>query len=202
MPRMRGVGGQLLPHCPPRDCASKTPIKAKVVPCTTKYKKIRRSVLASSQVERVVPFNLLTAPTNVRIVIDAHIDCSSGNNSNETNNTYLEINEAMNIDSLIRDARKKRKTTARAVNARLPEARVIYCSATGASKPHNIGSQPICHRRHRPDHLVHRPRLTPLLRRRRRRSLLPQPIAMMRAQEADPINLEVLLALGVSHTNG
>ncbi|KAB2074335.1 hypothetical protein ES319_A07G147300v1 [Gossypium barbadense] len=62
-------------------------------------------------------------------------------------------------------------------------------------------SQPICHRRHRPDHLVHRPRLTPLLRRRRRRSLLPQPIAMMRAQEADPINLEVLLALGVSHTN-
>jgi len=26
--------------------------------------------------------------------------------------------------------------------------------------------------------------------------------AMMRAQEADPTNLEVLLALGVSHTNG
>lgn len=26
--------------------------------------------------------------------------------------------------------------------------------------------------------------------------------AMMRAQEADPMNLEVLLALGVSHTNG
>lgn len=26
--------------------------------------------------------------------------------------------------------------------------------------------------------------------------------AMMRAQEADPANLEVLLALGVSHTNG
>lgn len=26
--------------------------------------------------------------------------------------------------------------------------------------------------------------------------------AMMRAQEADPSNLEVLLALGVSHTNG
>jgi len=25
---------------------------------------------------------------------------------------------------------------------------------------------------------------------------------MMRAQEADPTNLEVLLALGVSHTNG
>lgn len=72
--------------------------------------------MASSQVERVVPFNLLTAPTNVRIVVDAHIDCSSGNNSNETNSTYLEINEAMNIDSLIRDARKKRKTIARAVN--------------------------------------------------------------------------------------
>lgn len=26
--------------------------------------------------------------------------------------------------------------------------------------------------------------------------------AMMRAQEADPTNLEVLLALGVSYTNG
>ena len=26
--------------------------------------------------------------------------------------------------------------------------------------------------------------------------------AMMRSQEADPTNLEVLLALGVSHTNG
>jgi peroxin-5 len=26
--------------------------------------------------------------------------------------------------------------------------------------------------------------------------------AMMRAQEADPTNLEVLLSLGVSHTNG
>lgn len=26
--------------------------------------------------------------------------------------------------------------------------------------------------------------------------------AMMRAQDADPTNLEVLLALGVSHTNG
>jgi hypothetical protein len=26
--------------------------------------------------------------------------------------------------------------------------------------------------------------------------------AMMRAQEANPTNLEVLLALGVSHTNG
>lgn len=33
--------------------------------------------------------------------------------------------------------------------------------------------------------------------------LLWQAIAsMMRAQEADPTNLEVLLALGVSHTNG
>lgn len=32
--------------------------------------------------------------------------------------------------------------------------------------------------------------------------LLQAIAAMMRAQEVDPTNLEVLLALGVSHTNG
>ncbi|KAH1031707.1 hypothetical protein J1N35_043881 [Gossypium stocksii] len=63
-------------------------------------------MVASSRVKRVVPINLLTAPTNVRIVTNVGIDRSFENNSAKTDSISHEINEAIDIDYLIRGARK------------------------------------------------------------------------------------------------
>ncbi|KAH1121456.1 hypothetical protein J1N35_004616 [Gossypium stocksii] len=46
MSRMRGAHGQLFPHCPPRERASKTLVEANIFPCTTKYEKMHRALRA------------------------------------------------------------------------------------------------------------------------------------------------------------
>ncbi|PPR95940.1 hypothetical protein GOBAR_AA24728 [Gossypium barbadense] len=55
--------------------------------------------------------NLLTAPTNHRVVADAGINHSFGDSSSETNSISCKTNEAMDIDSFISGARMRRKTT-------------------------------------------------------------------------------------------
>lgn len=54
--------------------------------------------------------NLLIAPTNHRVVVDTGINHNSGDNSSETDSISRELNEAMDIGSLISGASKKRKT--------------------------------------------------------------------------------------------
>ncbi|PPS15778.1 hypothetical protein GOBAR_AA04794 [Gossypium barbadense] len=54
--------------------------------------------------------NLLTAPTNHRVVVDTGINHNSGENLSETDSISCELNEAMDIGSLISGTSKKRKT--------------------------------------------------------------------------------------------
>ncbi|MBA0751926.1 hypothetical protein Gogos_000814 [Gossypium gossypioides] len=54
-------------------------------------------MLASSWVERVAPINLLTAPTNVRIVGGADTAQALGSDSEETLNTFLEMEDALGL---------------------------------------------------------------------------------------------------------
>ncbi|PPS18292.1 hypothetical protein GOBAR_AA02283 [Gossypium barbadense] len=60
--------------------------------------------------------NLLIALTNLRLVADVSINRNPENNSSEINNISCEINEAMDIDVLIRGTCRKHKTTAGAIN--------------------------------------------------------------------------------------
>ncbi|PPD82032.1 hypothetical protein GOBAR_DD21035 [Gossypium barbadense] len=45
--------------------------------------------------------NLLTTPTDYRIVADAGIDCSSGKISSDTDSVFREINKAMDMDLVV-----------------------------------------------------------------------------------------------------
>lgn len=58
--------------------------------------------------------NLLTAPTNHRVVVDVKINCNSRGSSSETDIISREINEDIDINSLTSGARKKRKAIAKA----------------------------------------------------------------------------------------
>ncbi|KAH1073490.1 hypothetical protein J1N35_025818 [Gossypium stocksii] len=60
--------------------------------------------------------NLLIALIDLRLVANVGIDCSFGNNSSRTNNISREINEAMDIDALIRGTSRKRKAAAGGYN--------------------------------------------------------------------------------------
>ncbi|KAK5775773.1 hypothetical protein PVK06_043713 [Gossypium arboreum] len=60
--------------------------------------------------------NLLIALTDLRLVADVSINRNPENNSSEINNISCEINEAMDIDVLIRGTCRKHKTTAGAIN--------------------------------------------------------------------------------------
>ncbi|PPS01668.1 hypothetical protein GOBAR_AA18993 [Gossypium barbadense] len=59
--------------------------------------------------------NLLTVSTDHRIIVDTSVNRSSRSGSSKNNSVSHEINEAMNIDSVINGVRKKRKISARAI---------------------------------------------------------------------------------------
>ncbi|PPD96619.1 hypothetical protein GOBAR_DD06357 [Gossypium barbadense] len=58
----------------------------------------------------------LNAPTDHRVITGVGIDQGSKDTSSGTNSLSRELDEAMDIDSLVDGACKKRKTTTRAVH--------------------------------------------------------------------------------------
>ncbi|KAH1055885.1 hypothetical protein J1N35_033950 [Gossypium stocksii] len=73
-------------------------------------------MVASSQIEKVAPINLLTAPTNVRIIDGAGITQALGSDSEETLSTSEVIEDALGLRIGLLVACKKCRTRAGAVN--------------------------------------------------------------------------------------
>lgn len=54
---------------------------------------------------------MLTAPIDHKVIADVRIDQGSDDTSSGTDSIFRELNEVMDIDSLVNRVHKKRKTT-------------------------------------------------------------------------------------------